>query len=69
MLAMLHTLGIPMWFMTLSAADLHWKEMLETVAIHNNMNLTQRQIDKMPIKEHAEHLKANAVTSFRYFPI
>ena len=40
MLAMLHTLGIPTWFMTLSTADLHWKEMLETVAIHRNMKLT-----------------------------
>ena len=67
MLDMLHTLGIPMWFMTLSAADLHWKEMLETVAIHNNMKLTQRQIDKMPIKECVEHLKANAVTSVGIF--
>ena len=38
-----------------------------TVAIHNNMKLTWRQIDKMPIKEHAEHLKTNAVTSVRIF--
>ena len=29
-----------MWFKTLSAVDLHWKEMLEKVAIHNNMQLT-----------------------------
>ena len=28
---MLRTLGIPTWFMTLSAADLHWMEMLESV--------------------------------------
>ena len=66
MLAMLCTLGIPMWYMTLSAADLHWKEMLESVAIHN-MQLTQRLIDKMPIKECAEHLKANAVISVCIF--
>ena len=46
MLVMLHTLGIPTWFMTLSAADLHWKEMLETVAIHNNMKLTQSRLLK-----------------------
>ena len=67
MLVILHTLGIPKWFMTLSNADLHWKEMLKTVAIHSNMKLTQGQIDKMPIKECAEHLKANAVTSVGIF--
>ena len=39
-LAMLRTLGIPTWFMTLSAADLHWMEMLESVSIHNKKNLS-----------------------------
>ena len=33
LLAMLHTLGIPTWFMTLSAANLHWTEMIEAVLI------------------------------------
>ena len=27
-LAVLHSLGIPTWFLTLSAADLHWPEMI-----------------------------------------
>ena len=32
-LAMLRSLGIPTWFLTLSAADLHWPEMIQAVAI------------------------------------
>ena len=38
-LSMVHTLGIPTLFMTLSAADLHWVEMIEAVSIHNHNTL------------------------------
>ena len=34
LLAMLHALGKPTFFITLSAADLHWWEMLEATAVH-----------------------------------
>ena len=64
---MLRTLGIPTWFMTLSAADLHWIEMLETVSIHNQKPLTSKEIRKIPIKEWAEKLKANPVTAASLF--
>ena len=40
LLAMLQCLGIPTWFMTLSAADLHWVEMLETIAIYKQMSIS-----------------------------
>ena len=63
---MLRTLGIPTWFMTLSAADLHWMEMLESVSIHNKKNLSQ-DIQNMTIKEHSDTLKANPVTSVTMF--
>ena len=32
-LAMLCSIGIPTWFLTLSAADLHWPEMIQAVAM------------------------------------
>ena len=66
-LAMLCSLGIPTWFMTLSAADLHWIEMIEAVSIHNHKPMTQNEIHKMSIKEWSEKLKANPVTSVRMF--
>ena len=31
-LAMIHRLGFPTWFLTLSAADLHWPEIMQGVA-------------------------------------
>ena len=66
-LAMLHTLGTPTWFMTLPAADLHWVEMIEAVSIHNHQCLTPKEIRKMIIKEHSEKLKADPVTSITMF--
>ena len=51
LLAMLYTIGIPTWFMTLLAADLHWIEIIEAVSIHNGKQLTRKQIWKMTIKE------------------
>ena len=32
-LAMLHSLGIPTWFLTLSAADLHWPKITQAIAV------------------------------------
>ena len=64
---MLRSLGIPTWFMTLSAADLHWIEMIETVAIQKGTPLTYKQIRQMPIKERADKLKANPIIAVQIF--
>ena len=67
---MLCTIEIPTWFMTLSAADLHWIEMIEAVSINNGKQLTRKQIQKMTIKEQSDTLKANpvmSVTMFQYW--
>ena len=66
-LVMLCTLGIPTWFMTLSATDLHCIEMIEAVSIHNHKHLTPKEIQKVTIKECSEKLKANPVTSVTVF--
>ena len=44
-------------FITLSAADLHWIEMIEAVSIHNQKPMTRNEIHKMSIKERSEKLK------------
>ena len=67
LLAMLRALGIPTWFLTLSAADLHWTEMIEAVSIHNKRRLSRKQIKRMSIKERSEYLKLNPVTSVIMF--
>ena len=53
--------------MTLSAADLHWIEMIKAVSIHNHKPMTHNEIHKMSIKERSEKLKTNPVTSVRMF--
>ena len=67
LLAMLRCLGIPTWFMTLSAADLHWVEMLETIAIHKRLPISGKDIKNMSIKERSEKLKANPIQAVGLF--
>ena len=55
-LAMLQMLGIPTWFLTLSAADLHWPEMIQAVAVQFGKILTQKDVLKM------EHCRPEAHT-------
>ena len=68
-LAMLRVLGKPTFFMTLSAADLLWREMLEATAIHKGEHLSYAEMRRMPMRERAERLKANpalAAVMFQY---
>ena len=43
---MLQTLSIPTWLLTLSAADLHWPEMIQAVAVQFGQKLTQKDVQK-----------------------
>ena len=45
-LAMLEMLSIPSWFLLLSAADLHWPEMIQAVAVQFGKILTQKMYSK-----------------------
>ena len=45
-LAMLQKLGIPTWFLSLSAADLHWPEMIQAVAVQFGRKLSQKVVLK-----------------------
>ena len=55
-LAMLQKLNIPTWFLTLSAADLHWPEMIQAVAVQFGKKLTQKDVQKMSIKDRSTYL-------------
>ena len=44
LLAMLWILGIPTWFLTLSAADWHWPDMIQAVAVQFGTKLSQKKI-------------------------
>ena len=43
---MLCMLIIPTWFLTLSAADLHWPKMIQAVAAQFGQILTQKDVQK-----------------------
>ena len=58
-LAMLQMLSIPTWFLTLSAADLHWPEMIQAVAVQFGKKLTQKDVLKMSIADRSKHLCQN----------
>ena len=59
---MLQMLSIPTWFLTLSAADLHWPEMIQAVAVQFGQKLTQKDVQKMSIKDRSTFLCQNPIT-------
>ena len=66
-LAMLHKLGIPTWFLTLLAADLYWPEMIQAVTYQFGRKLSQEDVMKMSMAEISKYLCQNPVTDVRMF--
>ena len=60
-------LSIPTWFLTLSAADLHWPEMIQAVAVQFGKKLTQKDVPKMSIKDGSKYLCQNLITGVWMF--
>ena len=53
---MLCSLGIPTWVFTLSAADLHWPEMIQAVALQLGRRLSRDDVMKMSIAQRSMYL-------------
>ena len=66
-LAMLQMLSIPTWFLTLSATDLHWPEMIQAVAVQFGKKLTQKDVLKMSIADRSRYLCQNPITGVQMF--
>ena len=66
-LAMHWKLGIPTWFLTLSAADLHWPEMIQAVAVQFGRKLSQKDVLKMSIADRSRYLCQNPITGMWMF--
>ena len=64
---MLQTLSIPIWFLTLSDADLHWPEMIQAVAVQFGKKLTQKDVLKMSIADRSKYLCQNPITGVQMF--
>ena len=59
---MLRSLGILTFFLTLSAADLHWPEMIQVVAAEYGMDIPRDTVAKMSIADKNWFLRQNPVT-------
>ena len=66
-LEMLQMLSIPTWFLTLSAADLHWPEMIQAVAVQFRQKLTQKVVLKISIADRSKYLCQNPITGVQMF--
>ena len=64
---MLHSLGILTWFLTLSAADLHWPEMIQAVALQLVRRLSRDDALKMRIEQRSTYLQQNPITGVCMF--
>ena len=66
-LAMLRSLSIPTWFLTLSAADLHWPEMIQAVCLQCDKRLSRDEVLEMSIGEQSNLLQQNPITGVCMF--
>ena len=64
---MLCTLGIPTWFLSLSAPDLHWPEMIQAVAMQFGRKLSRDDVLKMSIAEQSQYLHPNLVIAVSWY--
>ena len=67
MLAMIRQLGIPTWFLTLSAADMQWPDVIRTIARQYGTTYTEEDIASMSFEEKSKWLRQNPVTAARHF--
>jgi len=67
LLAMIRQLGTPTWFFTLSAADLKWPDMIQTIARQYGIRYTDEEVAALSFEEKSNWVKRNPVTAARHF--
>ena len=67
LLAMIRQLGTPTWFFTLSAADLKWPDMIQTIARQYGVYYTDDEVARLSFDDKSNWLKRNPVTAARHF--
>ena len=66
-LAMVKHLGIPIYFLTLSCADLRWEELSYIVNKLNNLGLNEKELQNLSYQERCNLLNNNSVLVARHF--
>ena len=67
LLGMIRQLGPCTWFVTLSAADLKWKDTIKIIAAQQGQTLTDQEIDNLTWEQKCFWLRSNPVTAARHF--
>ena len=67
LLAMIRQLGTPTWFFTLSAADLKWPDMIQTIAKQYGVHYTDEEVAALSFEVKSNWLRRNPVTAARHF--
>ena len=66
-LAMMGQLGTPTWFFTLSAADMQWPDLIQTIARQSGVVLSDEDVCNLSYAERCNWLRSNPVTAVRHF--
>ena len=66
-LAMMGQLGTPTWFFTLSAADMQWPDLIQTIARQSGVILSDEDVCSLSYAERCNWLRSNPVTAVRHF--
>ena len=65
---MIRQLSLPTWFMSLSAADTRWTDLLKMLAkLNNGVSYTNEDIDGLTWQEKTKLVQKDPVTCSRYF--
>ena len=67
LLAMVRQLGIPTWFLTLSAADMKWPEVIQSIGIQYGRHFSKEEVQDMSWENKCMWLRSNPITAARHF--
>ena len=67
LLAMICQLGTPTWFFTVSAADMKWPDLIQTIAKQYGVHYTDEEVAALSFEDKSNWLRCNPVTAARYF--
>ena len=66
-LGMIRQLGLPTWFLTLSAADMQWPDVIQTIARQYGTILSDDDVKGISFEDKSKWLRQNPVTAARHF--
>ena len=67
---MIHQLGMPTWFFTLSAADMKWPDMIQNIAIQYGITFTDDKVSALSFEDNCKtqllHLALSSVLTSNF---